>query len=222
VLSSFSSERIGKDRLRPLEGKEAHAPVLKSSVTVSMATSLGAVTIEVYPDAAPRSARRFLKLAASGYYDDIPVHRVVDGFAAQLGINWREPHKRWQTRAFKDDPVYFRLERGTVTFAKTERDKATTEVIIHLRDNSRLAGLGFAPFARVVRGMEVVDAFAQVGDPNLGLDASSLWADGDTFLHSLREKPTTIDSMVVVDAATFVRDIPEEFPNPGERSESRH
>ena len=56
-------------------------------------TSAGDVVIEVYPQAAPNAAKRFVELVTSGFYDDTPISRVVPGFVAQFGINWRDPHK---------------------------------------------------------------------------------------------------------------------------------
>ena len=53
-----------------------------------------------------------VELVRSGFYDDTPVSRVVPGFVAQFGINWREPHRAYEHREFNDDPSFFALERG--------------------------------------------------------------------------------------------------------------
>ena len=45
----------------------------------------GAVTIETYPDKAPEHVARIKELADEGFYDGIPLHRVIDGFMAQMG-----------------------------------------------------------------------------------------------------------------------------------------
>src|SRR5690606_39200908 len=84
--------------LVPLPGMEGDAPVLSRAVTVVLETTAGDVTIDVYPEAAPNAAQRFVELVESGFYDDIPVSRVVSDFVAQFGINWREPHSGWQSR----------------------------------------------------------------------------------------------------------------------------
>ena len=49
--------------------------------------------------------------------------------------------------------------RGTVAFAKGGPNSRTTEVFVNYRDNGTLDERGFAPFAEVVEGMAVVDAF---------------------------------------------------------------
>jgi homoserine O-acetyltransferase len=181
--------------LVPLPGKEDAAPELTEARTVVLHTSDGDVTIEVYPEAAPNASARFIELVEAGFYDKTPVSRVVPGFVAQFGVNWREPHKSWKDKQFSDDEGFFALDRGTLAFAKTNMpNSASTQIFINFDDNSRLAASNFQTFAKVVDGMEIVDAFAQVGDPSMGLDQGRLWDDGDAYLASLRERPTMIES----------------------------
>jgi cyclophilin family peptidyl-prolyl cis-trans isomerase len=63
--------------------------------------------IEIYPEAAPNAAQRFLELVNNGFYNNTPVSRVVEGFVAQFGVNWREGFSDWQNRNFDDDPSLF-------------------------------------------------------------------------------------------------------------------
>jgi cyclophilin family peptidyl-prolyl cis-trans isomerase len=191
-------------KLTPLAGKEAAVPALTEVTRVLFETTAGQVVIEVYPQAAPNAARRFLELVSSGFYDDTPVSRVVPNFVAQFGINWRDPHRAYEHRAFNDDPSLFQLERGTLAFAKRgQPNTASTQVFINYRENNRLAepqpSLSFWAFGKVVEGMDVVDRFVQVGDPSGGLDQGRLWADGGTYLESLPVKPTMIEKATVVE-----------------------
>jgi cyclophilin family peptidyl-prolyl cis-trans isomerase len=188
--------------LTPLPGKEGSVPALTEVTTVRLETTAGEVVIDVYPQAAPNAAKRFVELVTSGFYDDTPVSRVVPGFVAQFGINWRDPHKAYEDRPFNDDPSLFQLERGTLAFAKAGRPgTASTQVFINYRDNNRLADpqpqLSFWTFGKVVSGMDVVDKFVQVGDPSGGLDQGRLWADGGAYLESLPVKPTMIEKASV-------------------------
>jgi cyclophilin family peptidyl-prolyl cis-trans isomerase len=185
--------------LTPLPGKEDAAPELTRASTVLMQTTAGDVTIAVYPEAAPNAAERFIELVQSGFYDDTPISRVVPGFVAQFGVNWREPHKSWQNRNFNDDPTLFALERGTLAFAKAGPNSNSTQVFINYAENNRLADpqYNFTVFAEVVSGMDVVDSFVQVGDPGGGLDQGRLWNDGAAYLDSLQVKPTMIERAVV-------------------------
>ena len=186
-------------KLAPLPGKEGTVPALTDVTTVRFATTAGEVVIEVYPQAAPNAAKRFVELVTSGFYDDTPVSRVVPGFVAQFGINWRDPHKAWDDRPFNDDPSLFALERGTLAFAKAGPNTNATQVFINYGENSRLAApnFNFSAFGKVVSGMDVVDKFVQVGDPSGGLDQGRLWADGGNYLASLPVKPTMIEKATV-------------------------
>jgi cyclophilin family peptidyl-prolyl cis-trans isomerase len=187
--------------LAPLPGRESSAPALTQKQTVRMQTTAGELVIEVYPQAAPNAAQRFVELVTSGFYDDTPISRVVPGFVAQFGVNWRQPHKAWQDRTFNDDPTYFALERGTLAFAKGGANTNSTQVFINYAENNRLAdpSLNFTVFGKVVRGMDAVDAFVQVGDASGGLDQGRLWADGGAYLDSLSVKPTMIERAVVAE-----------------------
>lgn len=186
--------------LKPLPGKESTAPRITRATTVKLETTAGDVVIEVYPEAAPNAAERFVALAKSGFYDDTPVSRVVPGFVAQFGVNWREGHRAWENRSFNDDPTFFAFERGTLAFAKSSApNSASTQVFINYAENNRLANTNFQVFAQVVQGMDVVDKFAQVGDARGGLDQGRLWRDGGAYLESLREKPTMIKRAVVTE-----------------------
>ena len=187
--------------LAPLPGREDDVPDLTHGAHVRLQTTAGEVLIEVYPEAAPNAAQRFLFLVTSGYYDDTPISRVVPGFVAQFGINWRDQHRGWQDRHFDDDPTLFALDRGTLAFAKAGPNTNSTQVFINYSENNRLAdpSYNFTVFGKVVRGMEIVDSFVQVGDASGGLDQGLLWNDGGNYLASLPVKPTMIESAELLD-----------------------
>ena len=189
--------------LQPLPGHESDAPRLTKKATVRMQTTAGELVIDVFPDAAPHAAQRFLELVCAGFYDDTPISRVVPDFVAQFGVNWRDPHKAWKDKDFDDDPSYYALERGTLAFAKSGANMNSTQVFINYKENNRLADprYNFTVFGEVVSGMDAVDKFVRVGDPSYGLDQNRLWQDGGAYLDSLSEKPTMIQHAEVVGAA---------------------
>jgi peptidyl-prolyl cis-trans isomerase A (cyclophilin A) len=122
-------------------------------------TSKGEFTIEVHREWAPNGADRFFKLIESGYYDECRFFRVVPGFMVQWGINGDpEIQKNWVKATIKDDAVTKSNTRGFITFATSGRNSRTSQLFINYGDNSRLDGMGFAPFGQVVDGMDVVDA----------------------------------------------------------------
>ena len=177
--------------LVPLHGMEDSVPEITEVTDIVFETSAGNVRIAVYPQAAPNAAARFVELVESGYYDGTPMFRIVPGFVAQFGINWREPHNAWQNRNFDDDPTLFALERGTLAFAKAGPNTNSTQVFVNYIENNRLADpqYNFTTFGMVREGMEIVDNFAQVGE----LDQGRLWSNGDAYIESLDTKPTMIE-----------------------------
>lgn len=180
--------------LTPLPGQEAHAPKLGEPVLVRFDTDAGNFSLAIYPEAAPNAAERFLHLVDIGFYDNTPVSRVVPGFVAQFGINWRDTHASWGDNHFNDDPSRFAFAPGTIAFAKAGPNTNSTQVFINYSNNNRLADpqYNFAVFGMVVDGMEVVESFRPVGDPNGGLDQARLWSDGGNYLESLTIKPAMI------------------------------
>jgi peptidyl-prolyl cis-trans isomerase A (cyclophilin A) len=189
--------------LLPLPGLEATVPALNRVTTLRFETTAGVVMIDVYPAAAPNAVQRFVELVETGFYNNTPISRVVPGFVTQFGINWREPHKAWEAKPFDDDPSLFALERGTLAFAKGGFDTNTTQVFINYVENNRLAAraYNFTAFGKVTSGMEVVDAFIDVGEPGMGLDQDRLWNDGEAYLAELAMKPSMILSASVVTKA---------------------
>lgn len=125
---------------------------------VRVETSAGNFTIEVHRDWAPHGADRFYQLVRAKYYDDSRFFRVVAGKWAQFGIAGRpKTAEHWRNRTIPDDPVRQSNKPGFIAFAFTEPHTRATEVYINLVDNSQQDAQGFAPFGRVVEGMDVVE-----------------------------------------------------------------
>jgi peptidyl-prolyl cis-trans isomerase A (cyclophilin A) len=131
------------------------------SYKVHFDTSKGELVIVVTRTWAPIGADRFYTLVKNGFFDGARFFRVVPGFVVQFGIA-REPaiNAKWRNANLKDDPVTQSNRRGTIAFAaESTPNTRTTQVFINLADNARLDGKGFAPFAAVSQGMEIVDQF---------------------------------------------------------------
>lgn len=188
--------------LRPFPG--AKAPEITQVETVRFQTDAGDLVIEVYPQAAPNAAKRFLELVEAGFYDNTPIFRVVKSprpFVAQFGVNWRAGHKDWQNKRFNDDPSLFEIGPGTLAFAKAGPNTNSTQVFVNYGDNSFLKDNGgFSTFARIVEGFDNSQNFKSVGDPSMGLDQGQLWNNGEKYLEGLpaAQKPTMIKKAEIV------------------------
>lgn len=145
---------------------QAQAP---DTFVARFVTTKGGFEVGVVRAWAPLGADRFYNLARHGFYDDSRFFRVVEDFIAQFGIPG-DPAvtAAWQGRTLADDPVVASNERGTLAFAFTEPHTRQTQIYINLVDNTQLDGTGFAPFGRVIRGMEVVDALYSGYGENAG------------------------------------------------------
>ncbi len=123
-------------------------------------TSAGTFLIEVERSLSPNGADRFYNLVRNGFYNECRFFRVVPNFMVQWGMSPDpEVGAAWRPATIPDDPVQISNERGTITFAKTgSPNSRTTQLFINFIDNGRLDGMGFAPFGRIVSGMDVVDA----------------------------------------------------------------
>ena len=121
-------------------------------------TSKGRFVVAVHRDWAPIGADRFYNLVKNGFFDDVRFFRVIQGQLAQFGMHGDPAvQDAWRGADVNDDPVRHGNVRGTVSFASRGPNTRTTQLFVNLRDNSVYDRLGFAPFAEVVSGIEVVD-----------------------------------------------------------------
>ncbi len=153
------------------------APVLaQSAPKVKIQTSLGDVTVEVYPDKAPKTVENFLQYVKDKHYDGTVFHRVIPSFMVQGGgftpdMNQkatREPIALEANNGLKND-------RGTIAMARTGNpNSATAQFFINVVDNANLNapqpdGFGYAVFGKVVSGMDVVDKIRTSATGNKGM-----------------------------------------------------
>jgi len=128
---------------------------------VVLETTLGNITIEVFPDRAPNHVRQFLRLAAGGVYDGTAFHRVAKGFVIQGGHmpTRREPPNERQEgyiRTLQPEFSQTTHVRGIVSMARGDDPaSATTSFFIVLGPAPALDGR-YSVFGRVVEGLDTV------------------------------------------------------------------
>ena len=141
---------------------------------VIMETNLGTIELEMLDDKAPISTKNFLDYVDSGFYDGTIMHRVIPGFMIQGGgFNAEMKEKDTNPPITNEADNGCKNLRGTLSMARTqEKDSATSQFFINLVDNAFLdhgeRDFGYAVFAKVVAGMDVVDKFAAVPTGNKG------------------------------------------------------
>lgn len=154
------------------------SPASKSGGKMSkvlLSTSLGDITIELYPEKAPITVENFLAYVDSGFFDGTIFHRVIPGFVIQGGGFTEDMNKKPTRPPVKNEAGNgLKNERGTLSMARTqETDSATSQFFINLSDNTALdhgmRGFGYAVFGKVIEGMDIIDKIAAVKTGNRGM-----------------------------------------------------
>ncbi len=141
------------------------------SKQVDIETSKGTIRIELDEARAPISSRNFLEYVDTGHYNGTVFHRVIPGFMIQGG--GFEPGMRQKpTKATITNEANngVKNQRYTLAMARTSAPhSASSQFFINAADNAFLdfsaetaSGWGYAVFAKVVSGSEVVDAIERV------------------------------------------------------------
>jgi peptidylprolyl isomerase len=122
-------------------------------------TTKGRIVIKLRTDIAPQHAERIKQLARDGFYNNVPFHRVMDGFMAQTGDGQnfdgtggsKYPNLKQE---FSSVP----FKRGTVGMARKGNsvDSANSQFFICFDDASSLNSQ-YTVIGEVVQGMDVVD-----------------------------------------------------------------
>ena len=144
---------------------------------VSMQTSQGTIVIELNAEKAPKSVENFLAYVRDGFYDGTIFHRVINGFMIQGG-GFDANMKQKPTNAPIENEANNGLKNNKYTLAMartSDPHSATAQFFINVADNDFLNftsptpnGWGYAVFAEVVEGTEVVDAIKGVKTGNRG------------------------------------------------------
>jgi cyclophilin family peptidyl-prolyl cis-trans isomerase len=166
---------------------------------VKFETTKGDFVLELHKDWAPLGVERFHQLVTAGFYDSSKFFRVVPKFVVQFGLAADPAASQAQENArLKDDPVKQSNVKGSITFATAGPNTRTTQVFINLVDNGRLDGMGFAPFGKVVEGMDVVESlFGGYGDN--GPDQGRIRSLGTPYLEQNFPKLDGIKKATVIE-----------------------
>ncbi|MEM6928058.1 MAG: peptidylprolyl isomerase [Myxococcota bacterium] len=136
------------------------------SFRVKFETTKGDFVVEASRAWAPNGTDRFYNLVLAKYFTDVAFFRTIPKFMGQFGLHGDPSVNRaWRAANIKDEPVVESNTRGMVTFAMSgQPNSRTTQLFINFTDNSWLDQKGFAPFGKVVEGMDVVDSLHMTGE----------------------------------------------------------
>ena len=170
----FAAALLGSDSPAPTPQPATPAnpaPAKAANPRVALDTTFGRVVIELDPEKAPKSVENFLGYVKSGFYDGTIFHRVIKGFMLQGGgFTADMQQKATQPPIVNEADNGLKNRRGTLSMARTmDPNSATSQFFMNVVDNAFLdhtgknpRGWGYAVFAKVVEGMDVVDKIVAV------------------------------------------------------------
>lgn len=136
---------------------------------VEMKTNFGNITLELYPDKAPRTVENFLRYVKEGHFKGTVFHRVIPGFMIQGG-GFDKTLKQKPTKQPIENEAANGLKNGigTIAMARTsDPHSASAQFFINVADNAFLnhtaptpRGYGYAVFGKVTKGMDIVNKIA--------------------------------------------------------------
>ncbi len=143
---------------------------------VAMETSKGTIKIELYPDKAPETVANFLRYVDDGFYNGTIFHRVIKRFMIQGGGLTPDMNEKATRGPIKNESANGLANlRGTIAMARTaDPHSATSQFFINHVNNSGTLDRGardewgYCVFGKVIDGLDVVDAIAEVPTGNKG------------------------------------------------------
>jgi peptidylprolyl isomerase len=140
-------------------------PGIDPENTLVLDTTPGRIVIKLRNDVAPGHAERMKLLAREEFYDDVPFHRVIEGFMAQTGDGENgngtggSDHPDLKSE-FSDVPYV----RGTVGMARTSNPHSANSQFFIMFDDGAFLNGQYTVVGEVVSGMDVVDKLKR-GEP---------------------------------------------------------
>jgi cyclophilin family peptidyl-prolyl cis-trans isomerase len=136
---------------------------------VEIRTNLGNMTVELYPDKAPRTVDNFLRYVKDGHYRNTVFHRVIPGFMIQGGGFDKALMQKPTRQPVENEAANgLRNDTGTIAMARTsDPHSATAQFFINIANNTFLnytsptpRGFGYTVFGKIIRGMDVAEKIA--------------------------------------------------------------
>ena len=172
----------------------------KNPVATIKVKDFGIMKYELYINRAPQSVANFVELANSGFYNGLTFHRLDQEYAiiqggdpdgnGAGGPGYAIKGEFYENKHCND----LANEKGTIAMARSQEfDSAGSQFYLNFKDNSRIFGLGYAVFGRIIEGEDVLSKFEKV---------KTVAANG----MNVPEKTIIIESISV---ETFDQEMPE-------------
>jgi len=174
------------------------AAAVAANPEVELKTNMGAITLELYADKAPKTVENFLQYVKDGFFKGTIFHRVINGFMVQGG-GFTADFAQKKTRAPVQNEANNGLKNdiGTIAMARTsDPQSATAQFFINHKNNDFLnytsptpQGWGYTVFGKVTKGMDVVNKIAALETGAMG-----------PFQSDVPRKPVVIEDAKILSA----------------------
>ncbi len=186
-----------KEKLKDPSKLKDKAP---DTFKVKFETTQGDFVLDITRSWSPNGVDRFYNLVKYGFFDGVKFFRVVPNFVVQFGIHG-DPDlaTKWLKSNIPDDKVVQSNKRGFITYAKSNAPNSrSTQLFINLQDNQGLDSMGFSPFGKVSKGMEVVDKLYGGYGEQLTQLQGQIAAEGNKYLEKEWPKLDGIKKATIV------------------------
>lgn len=143
-------------------------PLAASGIEITVAGKAnGVIAIDLLENVAPQHVARITELAASGAYDGVVFHRVIDGFMAQTGdvAHGKNPsdtslagtggsNEPDLPAEFSDMP----FDRGVVGMARSQNPNSANSQFFIMFDAGHFLNGKYTVVGKVTSGLDVLDA----------------------------------------------------------------
>ena len=133
-------------------------------------TTKGRIVFKLRTDIAPKHAERIKQLARDGYYNNVPFHRVIEGFMAQTGDGKNfngTGGSKYPNLAAEFSSVPFK--RGVVGMARSSDPNSANSQFFFMYSDGSFLNNKYTVIGDVLSGMDVVDKLKK-GEPVIDPD----------------------------------------------------
>lgn len=165
AMQKAATQQPGSVQAQPDMQKIMEKPV------VVLDTEFGQIELQLLPKEAPKTVANFVNKVLAKEFDGTTFHRLVPGFVIQggdpLSKDSDPANDGFGGERMDAEPRKLSNLRGTVSMASSSRmqpidSQSDMQFFINLDDKcARLDAMGFIPFGKVAKGMEVVDVIAK-------------------------------------------------------------
>jgi peptidyl-prolyl cis-trans isomerase B (cyclophilin B) len=129
--------------------------------TATLHTNHGAITLELFPEDAPKTVDNFVTLAEKGFYDGVVFHRVIPDFMIQGG-DPTGTGSGGPGYEFEDEFNQQKIVRSALAMANAGPNTNGSQFFIVTADACPWLDGKHTVFGRVTEGMDVVDRISQL------------------------------------------------------------